>query len=58
MKYLYVAASPEVRLEDRRMVKECLAREFGLPVREMELPAVDFAYDAGQIGRASCRERV
>ena len=48
MKYLYVAASPEVRLEDRRMVSECLAREFGLPVREMEMPAVDFAYDAGR----------
>jgi archaemetzincin len=48
MKYLYVAASPEVRLEDRRMVSDRLAGEFGLPVREMEIPAVDFAYDAGR----------
>jgi archaemetzincin len=48
MKYLYVAASPEVSLEDRRMVSDRLAGEFGLPVREMEIPVVDFAYDAGR----------
>ena len=48
MKYLYVAASPEVSLEDHRMVSDRLAGEFGLPVREMEIPAVDFAYDAGR----------
>ena len=48
MKYLYVAASPEVSLEDHRMVSGRLAGEFGLPVREMEIPAVDFAYDAGR----------
>src|ERR1035438_8205453 len=46
MKYLYVAASPEVRPEDHRMVCDRLLGEFGLPVREMEIPAVDFAYDA------------
>ena len=48
MKYLYVAASPEVRQEDHRMVSACLAGEFRLPVREMEIPPVDFAYDAGR----------
>jgi archaemetzincin len=48
MKYLYVAASPEVRREDHRMVSDRLAGEFGLPVKEMEIPAVDFAYDAGR----------
>ena len=48
MKYLYVAASPEVDPEDQRLVRDCLVREFGGPVRELELPAVDFAYDAGR----------
>jgi archaemetzincin len=46
MKYLYVAASPEVSREERRMVTDSLAGEFGLPPREMEIPAVDFAFDA------------
>jgi len=45
MKYLYVAAAPEVSLEDQRMVSGFLKNEFGLPVREMEIPALDFAYD-------------
>jgi archaemetzincin len=48
MKYLYVASSPEVSREDRRIVGDSVAGEFGLPVREMEIPAVDFAYDAGR----------
>ena len=48
MKYLYVAASPEVSFEDHRMVSGRLAGEFSLPVREMEIPAVDFTYDAGR----------
>jgi len=48
MKYLYVAAAPEVSLEDHRMVCERLAGWFGLPIREMEIPAVDFAYDAAR----------
>ena len=48
MKYLYVAASPEVNSEDQRMVSDCLAREFHLPVRESRIQAVDFAYDAGR----------
>ena len=48
MKYLYVAAPPEVRPEDRRMVSGRLAGVFDLPVREMEMPAVDFAYEPGR----------
>lgn len=48
MKYLYVAGSPEVSREDRRMVSDRLAGKFRLPVREIEMPAVDFAYDAGR----------
>jgi archaemetzincin len=46
MKYVYVAASPEVSLEDQQMVSERLASELGLPVRQMEIPAINFAYDA------------
>lgn len=48
MKYLYVAAAPEVSLEDRHMLTERLEGEFGAPVRTMEIPAVDFAYDAAR----------
>jgi archaemetzincin len=48
MKYLYVAAPPEVRPEDHRLVSGRLSGVFDLPVREMQIPAVDFAYDAGR----------
>ena len=48
MKYLYVAAAPEVSREDHFMVRDRLASEFTAPVREIELPALDFAYDAGR----------
>ena len=45
MRYLYVAASPEVSWVDRRMVSGCVTGGFGLPVREMEVPSIDFAYN-------------
>lgn len=48
MKYLYVAASPEVPPEDHRMVSGRLMGEFDFPVREIEIPAIDFALDAGR----------
>jgi len=48
MKYLYVAAAPEVAREDHLLVSGLLAREFAAPVREMALPGLDFAYDAGR----------
>jgi archaemetzincin len=48
MKYLYVAAAPDVSAEDHRMVSDCLAGEFGLPVRRMSIPAVEFSYDAAR----------
>jgi len=48
MKYLYAAVSPEVAREDFAVVRDRLALDFGGPVREMELPGVDFAYDAGR----------
>ena len=39
MKYLYVAATPEVEREALAAVRERMAAEFGAPVRELELPA-------------------
>jgi archaemetzincin len=30
------------------MVRQCLTREFALPMKELEIPAIDFAYDAGR----------
>ena len=48
MKYLYVAAAPEVGEEDHRMVIDHLAGGFGLPVRRMALPALDFSHDPGR----------
>ncbi|HUB83828.1 MAG TPA: archaemetzincin family Zn-dependent metalloprotease [Bryobacteraceae bacterium] len=48
MKCFYVAASPEVSVEDQRMVSSTMASEFGLPVREIRVPSIDFAYDEGR----------
>jgi archaemetzincin len=48
MSYLYVAASPEVSIEERRMVAGHLAKEFGGPIREMELPGLEFAFHPGR----------
>jgi archaemetzincin len=48
MRCLYVAAAPEVSPQDRGMVRDVLAGGFGGPVREMELPGLDFAYDPGR----------
>jgi len=48
MKYLYVAAAPEVAREDHLLVRDIVAGGFAAPVREMALPGLDFAYDAGR----------
>jgi archaemetzincin len=58
MKYWYVAASPEVSAEDHRMVSSRLTGTFGMPVREMAIPSLDFAYDAErrQYGSAAVLE--
>jgi archaemetzincin len=48
MRYLYVASAPEVGPEEHRLVSDSLASEFAMPVRDLEIPAVDFAYDAGR----------
>ena len=45
MKYLCLAASPEVGTGERQLLRELLASEFGEPVREMALPSLDFAFD-------------
>ena len=46
MRFLYVAAAGEVDREDLTAVSARLEREFGGPVREMELGSVEFAFDA------------
>jgi archaemetzincin len=49
MKYLYVGATTDIQSEaDREAltgVRQCLARWFGLPIREVALPSADFAFD-------------
>ncbi len=52
MKFFYVGATADVQSEADReaftSMRECMARTFGLPVREMELPPVEFAFDDGR----------
>jgi len=52
MKYFYVGATPEVDREALAAIRERAGAEFGAPVREIELPELDFAYDGkrGQYG--------
>ena len=52
MKYFYVGATPEVAPEALAAIRERVLAEFGAPVRELELPAVEFAFDRsrGQYG--------
>ncbi|HEY9140888.1 MAG TPA: hypothetical protein VIN93_08345 [Bryobacteraceae bacterium] len=52
MKYFYVGATPEVDREALTAIAERARAEFGAPVREIELPELDFAFDAvrGQYG--------
>jgi archaemetzincin len=58
MKYLYVGATPEVERQAYGVVRDRVESEFGLAVREMELGAVDFAYDRerGQYGSIAVLE--
>jgi len=53
MKFLYVGATPEVDREASSAVLRRVAGEFGLPVRPLALPAVDFAFDAARRQYAS-----
>ena len=58
MKYFYVGATPEVDREALTAVRERVASEFGAPVREIELPELEFAFDAarGQYGSIAVLE--
>lgn len=46
MKYLYVGATAETDREALTAIGSFLSAQFQLPLREMDLPAVDFALDA------------
>ena len=50
MNYLYVGATTDIQSEADRealtSVRRCLARWFAAPIREVELPSADFAFDA------------
>ena len=48
MKYLYVGATPGADPEALTAVRARVDGEFGVPVREVQLPGVEFAYHAGR----------
>ncbi len=48
MKYLYVGSMGDVDREAAAAIGERLEREFGAPVRGMELPDAEFAYNAAR----------
>jgi archaemetzincin len=48
MKYFYVGATPEVERPALDATRACMAAEYGAPVREIRLPGVEFAFDAGR----------
>ncbi|MFY9725471.1 MAG: archaemetzincin family Zn-dependent metalloprotease [Bryobacteraceae bacterium] len=48
MRYFYVGATPDVDREALTMIRERAVSEFDAPVREIELPGLEFAYDAGR----------
>jgi archaemetzincin len=52
MKYLYVAAMAQVDAAASEAIRTHLEQEFRTPVRELELPSADFAFDParGQYG--------
>ena len=57
MKYLYVGATSDIEtgLDREAVTLACrrLAAEFQVSVREMDVPSIDFAYDAGRKQYAS-----
>jgi len=57
MKYFYMGVTAELESASDREAVACigdsLGREFGLPLRAIGLPAIDFAYDAGRAQYAS-----
>jgi archaemetzincin len=59
MKYLYMGATPElISATDREAfsaIVPLLAGAFNLPVRQIDLPPIDFAFDRGRAQYASIR---
>ena len=48
MKFLYVATASEIHPAAIRSVSDCVTAHFGAPVREIALPAIDFAFDSAR----------
>lgn len=48
MTYFYVGATPEVERPPFEAVRDRMAVEFGAPIKELGLPGVEFAFDAGR----------
>ena len=52
MKYLYVGATSDIRSDADRealdMVRQRVASDFGAPVRDLDLPSIDFSFDAAR----------
>lgn len=46
MKYLYLGATPETDRSASRAIATFLTGQYAFPVREVDLPTVDFAFDA------------
>lgn len=53
MKYLYLSATPETGRESLPILQERLAAAFGFPLREMEIPSLDFALNRKRAQYAS-----
>ena len=57
MRYFYVGTTAELEGEAERdavaAASDCLGRAFGLPMRRIGLPAIDFAHDASRRQHAS-----
>ncbi len=48
MTYFYVGATPEVERPAFEAVRDRMAAEYGVPVKELRLPGIEFAFDAGR----------
>jgi len=48
MKYLYVGATPEVDREALALIRDGALARFGVPMWQLELAGIDFAYDAAR----------
>lgn len=53
MKSLYMGATPETDFESFAHIGQFLASALNLPLRKIQLPAIDFAFDAGRRQYAS-----